>query len=78
MQSIQRQRPRPAAHPKELPPCRGPKLRAFRHHNSPIEWLERLDVGSGPPLEDSDSGRQGYVFKVRIESELYALKVVGG
>lgn len=74
MQNGQKQRLRPAAHPKELPPCRGPKLRAFRHHNSPIEWLERLDTS----LEDSDSGRQGYVFKVRIKSELYALKVVGG
>ncbi|KAJ4156019.1 hypothetical protein LMH87_001233 [Akanthomyces muscarius] len=75
MLSGRRQRPRPTAHPKELPPCRGPKLRAFRHHDSPIEWLGRLDAGSGFPLEDSDSGRQGYVFKVRIESELYALKV---
>jgi hypothetical protein len=59
--------------PKELPPCDGPKLHAFAGQNSPIEWLERLDKNR----EDvSGYSSEGYVFKVKIDSQLYALKVV--
>ena len=51
-----------------LPPCNGPKLHAFAHQNAPIEWLGRLD--------EDQPHTQGHVFKVRIESQIYALKVV--
>jgi hypothetical protein len=57
---------------KELPPCDGPKLRIFEHGQSPIEWLELLEKSS----PESRSASQGYVFKVRINSKIYALKVV--
>ncbi|KAI1124134.1 kinetochore Sim4 complex subunit FTA2-domain-containing protein [Nemania abortiva] len=55
----------------ELPPCDGPKLRAFRYRNDSIEWLGLVDDRPDPP----DSSRQGYVFKVKIRSKVYALKV---
>ena len=54
-----------------LPRCAGPKLHAFGGQKAPIEWLERLDGDRG-----SQSGAEGCVFKVRIDSRLYALKVV--
>jgi hypothetical protein len=54
-----------------LPHCDGPKLHAFKQQDAPIEWLERLDGERA-----SQSGAQACVFKVRIESQLYALKVV--
>ncbi|KAM7185167.1 Kinetochore Sim4 complex subunit FTA2 domain containing protein [Rhypophila sp. PSN 637] len=50
---------------QELPPCDGPKLGAFEIKRPSIEWLE--------PLENPSS--EGYVFKVKIESKVYALKV---
>ncbi|KFA72779.1 hypothetical protein S40288_06391 [Stachybotrys chartarum IBT 40288] len=55
---------------ERLPPCPGPKLHIFPHHDEPIEWLGRLD-------QDRDEGNhmQGYVFRVRIKSKEYALKV---
>jgi hypothetical protein len=55
----------------ELPPCEGPKLRAFEYRNLPIQWLERLDED-----RSDDSGIQGAVFKARIMSKDYAVKVV--
>ncbi|KAI1361615.1 kinetochore Sim4 complex subunit FTA2-domain-containing protein [Xylaria arbuscula] len=55
----------------ELPPCDGPKLHAFRYRNDPIEWLELIDDRS----KDANFSRQGYVFKVKIRSEIYAMKV---
>ncbi|KAI1419481.1 kinetochore Sim4 complex subunit FTA2-domain-containing protein [Xylaria sp. FL1777] len=55
----------------ELPPCDGPKLRAFEHRDDPIEWLGLLEDRPDPP----DSSRQGYVFKVKMRSRIYALKV---
>ncbi|KAI1348658.1 kinetochore Sim4 complex subunit FTA2-domain-containing protein [Xylaria sp. FL0043] len=55
----------------ELPPCDGPKLRAFQYRNDPIEWLGSLEDRPIPP----GSIRQGYVFKVKIQSRIYALKV---
>jgi hypothetical protein len=61
------------SHSKDLPPCLGPKLHPFARRNSPIEWLERLDKDRE---ELSGSSTEGYVFKVRIDSQLYALKVV--
>ncbi|KAH7302834.1 kinetochore Sim4 complex subunit FTA2-domain-containing protein [Stachybotrys elegans] len=54
----------------ELPPCPGPKLGMFTHHNSKIEWLDRLDFDRG-----DDPGIQGYVFRVKIRGQLYALKI---
>ena len=59
--------------PEELPPCPGPKLQAFPYRNSPIEWLERIDAER---KDLSGSGTEGYVFKVKINTQLYALKVV--
>ncbi|KAI0408666.1 kinetochore Sim4 complex subunit FTA2-domain-containing protein [Xylaria palmicola] len=55
----------------ELPPCDGPKLSAFRYRNDPIEWLGLAEDSADPP----NSSRQGYVFKVKIRSMVYALKV---
>lgn len=63
-------------HPNELPPCKGPRLHVFPEHSSPIEWLGRIDGEDENIKGFSDSGKQGYVFKVRIDSQLYALKVV--
>jgi len=57
---------------KELPPCDGPKLGMFAHSRAPIEWLELLPKST----PESEMGSQGYVFKVKILSEIYALKVV--
>ncbi|CAI6092900.1 unnamed protein product [Clonostachys chloroleuca] len=63
-----KQRPLPI--PKELPPCDGPKLNLFEHHECEIEWIERIgwEEGMGPPNE-------GYVFRVKINKIEYALKV---
>jgi hypothetical protein len=52
----------------DLPQYQGPKLHIFEHHMFPIEWLERLDA-------DRD-GMQGYVFRAKINSTFYAIKVV--
>ena len=57
--------------PTELPPCEGPKLQLFEYHESPIEWLERLDTN-----RDKDAATEGYVFRARIKGRLYAIKVV--
>ncbi|SCO92376.1 uncharacterized protein FRV6_16504 [Fusarium oxysporum] len=54
----------------ELPPCEGPKLNVFQHHESRIQWLERLDN------EDEDvTSSQGYVFRALIRGHEYAVKV---
>ncbi|KAI1327694.1 kinetochore Sim4 complex subunit FTA2-domain-containing protein [Xylariaceae sp. FL0255] len=50
-----------------LPECEGPKLGAFPYRKSPITWLEWIN--------EKESGGQGYVFKVKIRSIIYALKV---
>jgi len=57
---------------KELPPCDGPKLGAFETKRPSIEWMELLERSS----PESQSGSEGYVFKVKINSKVYALKVV--
>lgn len=57
----------------DLPPCVGPKLSAFPQQDAPIEWLERLDDHGDDCVGD---WTEGYIFKVRIESRPYALKVV--
>ncbi|CAH0040324.1 unnamed protein product [Clonostachys solani] len=54
--------------PEELPPCDGPKLPLFEHHNSKIEWLERLGDGE-------ETSHEGYVFRVKIKRAEYAIKV---
>ncbi|KAF2973418.1 hypothetical protein GQX73_g161 [Xylaria multiplex] len=55
----------------ELPECDGPKLKAFPDRGSPITWIEPIN----PRSDQSLSGGQGYVFKVEINSKIYALKV---
>ncbi|KAI8396401.1 hypothetical protein FOFC_20949 [Fusarium oxysporum] len=58
--------------PEQLPPCEGPKLTQFQYYNSTIQWLERLDENR----EDDDvTSSKGYVFKARIGSREYAIKV---
>ncbi|KAJ2992767.1 hypothetical protein NUW58_g2056 [Xylaria curta] len=55
----------------ELPECEGPKLKAFPYRNSPITWIEQISQ----PSDQSPSQAQGHVFKVEINSRIYALKV---
>ncbi|KAK4233947.1 kinetochore Sim4 complex subunit FTA2-domain-containing protein [Achaetomium macrosporum] len=60
---------------KELPPDdhwtkNGPKLQAFATKQPLIKWLELLEKSS----PESHSASEGYVFKVMIDSKLYALK----
>ncbi len=62
---------RSIAHSRELPPCLGPKLHAFELWDASIEWLERLDGD-----RKNQSGTEACVFKVKIKSQEYALKVV--
>jgi hypothetical protein len=71
MAGKRKNRDRRDRHLKPLPNCEGPKLHPFTHSHARIEWLERLDAERA-----SHSGPEGYVFKVRIESRIYALKVV--
>lgn len=62
---------RPVTAARKLPPCPGPKLHAFKYRNAPIEWFERLDEN-----RTNHSGIEASVFRVRIKSQDYALKVV--
>lgn len=64
-------RPRAAAQLPAFPPCPGPKLAAFEHQNSQIKWIERLDLN-----QDGEGTAQACVYKVEIESKVYALKIV--
>lgn len=61
-----------------LPPCKGPKLPAFAHHDEPIQWLSRLGSDDDDDTSDDFWGPSPltYVFKVKIASQVYALKVV--
>lgn len=55
----------------ELPRTEGPKLLRFNDGPCPeIEYLEHLSNG------DNEDQSKGYVFKVRIDEQLYALKIV--
>jgi Kinetochore Sim4 complex subunit FTA2 len=60
-----------------LPQIKGPKLRRFRDGRyNRIEYLELL--GDALRGEDASStGVHGYVFRVRIDGEPFALKIVG-
>ena len=59
----------------ELPRIKGPKLRRFE--DGQYKKLEYLKLLSRPSDEDQTlCCGHGYVFKVRIDGELYALKVV--
>ena len=59
----------------ELPRIKGPKLRRFKEgHYKKIEYLELLSKFDDE--EQLPDGDHGYVFKVRIDGELYALKIV--
>ena len=64
-------RQRSRAIPKELPPCDGPKLRLFRHHNAHIQWFERLGNN-----QDDNVPAEGYVFRAKVNGHEYAIKVV--
>lgn len=65
-------RPRATTQLPALPPCPGPKLAAFPHQNTEIKWIERLDDFD----QDGGSAAQGCVYKVEINSKVYALKIV--
>ncbi|KAH8164226.1 hypothetical protein CIB48_g4025 [Xylaria polymorpha] len=52
----------------KLPPGDGPSLREFKYAGAPIEWIERLD-------DDGREDNQAFVYRVKIASEEYALKV---
>ncbi|KAI0456790.1 kinetochore Sim4 complex subunit FTA2-domain-containing protein [Xylaria acuta] len=54
----------------ETPPCEGPKLRAFPYAKDEITWIKSIDC-----YRERDAPRQAYVFKVKIRSRIYALKV---
>ena len=56
---------------KELPNCHGPKLHRFRYWNAPIEWSEQLDE-----IRATEPHSDGSVFRVKIRSQFYAIKVV--
>ncbi|VUC31500.1 unnamed protein product [Clonostachys rosea] len=64
-------KPRSAQIPVQLPPCEGPKLKLFEHHNCEIAWGPRLEGDGG----DGSSTKQGYAFRVRIKGKDYAIKV---
>ena len=56
----------------ELPRVKGPKLPRFKDgHYERIEYLELLSRSD----DGEPNGDHGYVFKVRIDGELYALKI---
>ncbi|KAK5200961.1 hypothetical protein LTR47_012123, partial [Exophiala xenobiotica] len=58
----------------ELPRIKGPKLRRFKDgHYKRIEYLELL--GRSDDERQLPNGGHGYVFRVRIDGELYALKI---
>jgi len=57
-----------------LPRIGGPKLRRFKDgHYERIEYLELLGRSDDEELLNGD---HGYVFRVQIDMELYALKIV--
>ncbi|KAI0556220.1 hypothetical protein F4679DRAFT_578340 [Xylaria curta] len=55
-----------------IPPCEGPKLKAFKHFREEIEFLQLLSCD--PTSEESRNG-DGYVFDVRIGKDRFALKI---
>jgi len=58
-----------------LPTVSGPKLGRFRNGRyKKIEFLELL--GLSDDAEESPDGVHGHVFRVRIDSEPFALKIV--
>jgi hypothetical protein len=56
-----------------LPKCEGPKMHPFKDRKSEVKFLSLL---SEPDSESRGSGGHGYVFKVSINTKLYALKIV--
>lgn len=60
-----------------LPPIEGPKLFPFKDRWKQIHILDLLSPPPGESSTDSSSGGgHGHVFKVRINNNDYALKVV--
>ncbi|KAI0095527.1 kinetochore Sim4 complex subunit FTA2-domain-containing protein [Nemania sp. FL0031] len=53
-----------------LPLCPLPAIHPFKHQEASIEWGERLDEIPG-----SSEEVKSFVFKVKINSELYVLKI---
>ncbi len=51
----------------DLPPCEGPRLNQFVHYNEPIKFHSLLSENS--------PGEHGYVFRVEIKRQHYALKM---
>ena len=60
--------PQLQVHTDPLPPCEGPKLKAFRGPKAVITF-RRL-------LSDKDSEGHSHVFEAAINSTTYALKLV--
>ena len=59
----------------EMPRIKGPKLPRFKDgHYKTIEYLQLL--GGSNDADQLPIGDHGYVFKVRIDGEHYALKIV--
>jgi hypothetical protein len=59
----------------ELPRIKGPKVPRFRDGRyKKIEYIELLGRSDGK--DQLPEGDHGYVFKVRIDGVLYALKIV--
>ncbi|KAI0537761.1 kinetochore Sim4 complex subunit FTA2-domain-containing protein [Xylaria digitata] len=54
-----------------LLPCPPPVIHPFKDQGAPIEWGERLDAIAGDGSETNS-----FVFKVKLNSEPYVLKVV--
>jgi hypothetical protein len=71
-----RRKRKPIKKRKSIPPVEGPVLSRFKDGRyKKIEYLELLNSS-----EDDDEefiGEHGYVFRVLIDSELFALKIVG-
>ncbi|KAJ8131279.1 hypothetical protein O1611_g2345 [Lasiodiplodia mahajangana] len=53
-----------------LPACPGPQLLPFKDRDAKIQWGPRIDEDRA-----GESGTEGFVFKVKIKSKTYAIKV---
>lgn len=71
-----------------LPPCDGPKMHPFTHqqarilYDAVISSNHATDTPKGSDNassigDETTSGGEGHVFKVKINSKVYALKLVG-
>ncbi|KAJ8132734.1 hypothetical protein O1611_g891 [Lasiodiplodia mahajangana] len=58
-----------------MPPCEGPKLRAFKHFKSDISFIRLLSGDPDGPMSEDTGAMHSYVFEVRICKQRYALKI---